>query len=592
MSNLIILISILSLVLIIANFLATNDCRKSYEILKNILKNSTRYEHFVNNAQNKNEAFLSFLNSDTFNVNNYLNFVSKEQIISDSLSNKNIAKDNFIGFKILSIILAFICVTAIVGILGVIFFKIGFSFVALFSAIAISIIVLGNKLKMKVLNEPLVWTDLLLFKEAFSHPGLYFSYASTKSLIAFILLISSLIVGAVLTINICTWQDVSFYQVLVMAICSLGILIIPFFLPSSWLIKILQKLNFNLSHIALYDATAFTPLFSFYIQLLELKATKDIVYKKCQNSFKQNNEVMLDSENTISNNTLDNVLLVQAESYCSLNKLLNESNYEFEKLNQKYGSNYDLDIAWDGAYTMRTEFEVLSGICIHDLGIFAYNPYLLVQKFKFNSIAKILKQKGFYTVCIHPNSELFFGRDKVMKNFGFDEFVALKDMPNLERNGPHVSDVALLNFTKDYLNKLKANHQKVFVFVISMEAHGPWHKGRLPNKELNDALMIYKEHLQSLSNAITSIVTTPNLFDRVVVYGDHLPSITDIKNAGFAKFDISPLVLTFENIDAIKSDMKAEVFENNSEVQNSNENNISNLKIKAQDVKDLVIKSL
>ena len=95
------------------------------------------------------------------------------------------------------------------------------------------------------------------------------------------------------------------------------------------------------------------------------------------------------------------------------------------------------------------------------------------------SLAWQLKAQGYRTVVCHPNDARFFERDKVMKNLGFDEFIDLsvlqtkwpKMMEKSALCGRYVSDASLLQWAAEYLRAAKI---PTFLFIITMEAHGPW----------------------------------------------------------------------------------------------------------------------
>lgn len=177
-----------------------------------------------------------------------------------------------------------------------------------------------------------------------------------------------------------------------------------------------------------------------------------------------------------------------------------------------------LNIAWNGAYTMRTEFEVLSGEECLSLGPYAYDPYLAVARQPFPSLARVFKARGFICVCVHPNSGHFFSRDKVMRNLGFDALVALPDpgLERLEHCGPHVSDEALLKYLVKLAEcrelegfggrrlNLAAAHG-LFFFVITMEAHGPWLKGRIKEYPALDPLGCFALHVAHLKAGIEAL---------------------------------------------------------------------------------------
>ena len=186
------------------------------------------------------------------------------------------------------------------------------------------------------------------------------------------------------------------------------------------------------------------------------------------------------------------VVLLQAESFFDVRQHLSEA--ARERLGD-FLPNWDAlvrekrilptpDSAF-GAYTMRTEFEALTGLGASALGPWAFNPYTLAASRPMWSLARHFKGLGYETLCLHPYHKGFFSRQKVIPNLGFDCFLSLDDLSGLPHFGPHTSDLAL---GEDILRRLEASSSPLFCFVVTMEAHGPWLPGRLRPSELQETL--------------------------------------------------------------------------------------------------------
>jgi hypothetical protein len=76
-----------------------------------------------------------------------------------------------------------------------------------------------------------------------------------------------------------------------------------------------------------------------------------------------------------------------------------------------------------GAFTMRTEHAVLTGLSDADLGFRAFDPYLARRGPAPTSLAHRLKARGFTTTFMHPFRAGFFGRDRVVPRLGFDRLL-------------------------------------------------------------------------------------------------------------------------------------------------------------------------
>jgi phosphoglycerol transferase MdoB-like AlkP superfamily enzyme len=246
------------------------------------------------------------------------------------------------------------------------------------------------------------------------------------------------------------------------------------------------------------------------------------------------------------------VVLVQAESFCDIREQVRG---EQAKALANFLPNWDRLKAQGralptpknayGAYTMRTEFSMLTGLQMPDLGAFAFNPYLLAARQPLWSLARFFRSKGYTTVCVHPYAKNFFARDAVMHNLGFQHFLGLEDLHDLERFGPYTSDIALGNFLQ---NLVAQSASPILTFVITIESHGPWHTGRLSNAQkaqclydidatlFDESLSLYLCHLRHMDNLFGMLMgedaehsrqngqSMKCSRDRVVLaYGDHAP---------------------------------------------------------------------
>lgn len=197
-----------------------------------------------------------------------------------------------------------------------------------------------------------------------------------------------------------------------------------------------------------------------------------------------------------------------------------------------------------GAYTMRTEFSVLTGLPLSSLGTDAFNPYFTAGHHRVDSLAWRLRGLGYRTACIHPFRMTFFGRDRVLPNLGFSELYGEEDFDGTRRCGPFVSDAALARFVLDWLAESPG---PAFVFVITMEAHGPWKPGRLARdpeyRGPDTAMDIYLHHLAHTDALLGTLAGGLSRLGRPAVlgaYGDHagcLPELHDPWDAGYAATD-------------------------------------------------------
>jgi hypothetical protein len=195
-----------------------------------------------------------------------------------------------------------------------------------------------------------------------------------------------------------------------------------------------------------------------------------------------------------------------------------------------------LDVPGWGANTMRAEFAVLTGIPESELGYDRFNPYHAFARAPIASLVWRLRSQGYHTVCLHPFDRSFFRRDLTLPALGFETFLGIESLGG-SRRPPYHSDPGLADHV---LRVLKAEGPRVFIFVITMGNHGPWHEAGLPidpelRRNLDAAslpqgneLLRYLDGLRRSDEMLQILLTALQQRHRdgvLAFYGDHLPSL-------------------------------------------------------------------
>lgn len=189
--------------------------------------------------------------------------------------------------------------------------------------------------------------------------------------------------------------------------------------------------------------------------------------------------------------------------------------------------------AW-GANTVRTEFAFLTGLGESQLGVHKFNPYRKLSV-PTPTLASLLKEEGYRTMCIHPYPASFYKRDKIYPLLGFDEFIDIDQFGGAQRSGPFVSDLAVAEKLAAILKDTAK--QPIFLFVITMENHGPLHLERVSQEDVDryhctpppegcEDLTVYLRHLVNAGKMVESLRRTLNSLSGdawLIWFGDHVP---------------------------------------------------------------------
>ncbi len=246
----------------------------------------------------------------------------------------------------------------------------------------------------------------------------------------------------------------------------------------------------------------------------------------------------------VESHQLPNLVAVQSESFFDLRK-------DYDLLNSDLLAQYD-DIcaesaqfgrlsvpAW-GANTIRTESAFLTGLAASHFGVHQFSPYRYFMKNQQYTLAHLLKEKGYRTVCIHPYQASFYMRDLLYPQLGFDHFIDISAFSDSQKQGQYIGDIAV---AKKVGELLEETEQPLFVFVITMENHGPLHLERPDRAEPPlfykdkhqpegcDDLTVYARHLSNADQMAAMLRQQLQGDSREGVlcwYGDHVPIMADV----------------------------------------------------------------
>lgn len=218
-----------------------------------------------------------------------------------------------------------------------------------------------------------------------------------------------------------------------------------------------------------------------------------------------------------------------------------------------------------GGNTTRTEFELLTGVPFARLEGLDY-PYVTVVTRPLRSLVWMLRDQGYETVALHNHHGYFWNRNTAFPRLGFERFIGLEELGRRVEMG-FFADDRMLDAALDELLDLPADAPPRFLFVVTMENHGPWNERR--RERLPDDLEGYRVPAAALAipgaplqqylfHADRSVRQLERLWRRVarrerdtlmIVFGDHLPGLSrtfeavGFDDGGVASGQVTPFLV-------------------------------------------------
>lgn len=208
----------------------------------------------------------------------------------------------------------------------------------------------------------------------------------------------------------------------------------------------------------------------------------------------------------------------------------------FRRLMQTYSSG-ELTVPACGAGTANVEFEVLTGLSVKFFGPGEY-PYKAVLKEKTGeSLAYDLDSLGYTSHAIHNHRAVFYNRNSVFANMGFDTFTSVEYMKNVEKTPKNWAKDDVL--TECITDALDSTDGRDMIYTISVQGHGKYPPEQVlqnpvievtaaPSEELKWKYEYYVNQIYEMDQFIKALTDTlakreePTVF---VMYGDHIPAL-------------------------------------------------------------------
>lgn len=393
------------------------------------------------------------------------------------------------------------------------------SFFVIFTAI--------SRAKFIFIREPLVFSDIALVADVFKHKEIFYA---TKLNVLFWIIACGYVFGAsalfyVFETSILPAENRALWVIGGLCV-AFGPYVLLFVKPITVRLRrisesLLQTLDVFINTVRFGTFASVS-----YHFLIWVGTRRDQIVAELMASLQHAFHEIVHADDAAASESAPLVVIWQSESFYDLRHFgvegLDLPN--LDSLRARAFQSGRMTSVFEGGYTLRTEFAVLSGLQPEDAHVDASYPYLRAAHYSDIAWPMRLKRAGWLTHFIHPYERTFFFRDRAMPLLGFDNMTMLDGFAHdPQTDGPYVSDRRLTGMVVDIIEDI-GKDQSAFVFVASMGNHGPWLPGRCG--DLTDPVDIYTELLRKTDEALGHLVAYLDRLDRPVwlaFYGDHAP---------------------------------------------------------------------
>ena len=271
-----------------------------------------------------------------------------------------------------------------------------------------------------------------------------------------------------------------------------------------------------------------------------------------------------------------NIIVLQLESFTVAQDYANievsrDPTPVFNKLYKEYTSG-SFEVPACGAGTANTEFEVLTGISAKFFGPGEYPYKGKLRKKVLESMAYVTRSHGYNTAALHDHRALFYNRNEVYANLGFNTFTSVEYMNNVSFTPTNWCKDRVL--TGEIMEIMESTEERDFLHVISVEGHGAYPTEKVfkkPYTEVTADDEVTKWKYEYYLNECHEMDTfAGDLIDNIeesgeptvmIIYGDHIPAL-DVKEENYKQDDLySTRYVIWDNIGLPKRDRDIHSYE-------------------------------
>lgn len=242
-----------------------------------------------------------------------------------------------------------------------------------------------------------------------------------------------------------------------------------------------------------------------------------------------------------------NIIVLQMESFTVAQDYANikvdkDPTPVFNDLYRNYTSGL-FTVPACGAGTANTEFEVLTGISAKFFGPGEYPYKGKLRKKTLENMAYVAKSHGYQTSALHDHRALFYNRNEVYANMGFDTFTSVEYMNNVSFTPTNWCKDTVL--TSEIMEIMENSEERDFLHVISVEGHGAYpteqvFKNPYTTVTCDDEVTKWKyeyylNECHEMDTFIGELIDEINEAGEptvMIIYGDHIPAL-DVKEENY-----------------------------------------------------------
>ena len=271
-----------------------------------------------------------------------------------------------------------------------------------------------------------------------------------------------------------------------------------------------------------------------------------------------------------------NIIVLQMESFTVAQDYSNievsrDPTPVFNKLYKNYTSG-SFVVPACGAGTANTEFEVLTGISAKFFGPGEYPYKGKLRKNVLESMAYVTRSHGYNTAALHNHRALFYNRNEVYANLGFNTFTSVEYMNNVSFTPTNWCKDKVL--TNEIMEIMKSTKERDFMHVISVEGHGSYPTEKVFKKpytevtaEDEETKWKYEYYLNECHEMDTFIGDLIDAIEEsgeptvMIIYGDHIPAL-EVKEENYKQDDLyTTRYVIWDNIGLPKKDRDIHSYE-------------------------------